>query len=239
MICGIFVLLKEYKRKLGTWIICFSLSIFVGGNLQIENLVSNTFNITEKIKGIESKIQKLDIKVNQTVALKNEMSQTVNVITEVKKEIENIHEAIEEFYKQTLLEIFTKKDLGKRVMVCDSMGMRVVCFQLKKIPIYKSVSLTNERGTVSPSVLNFTSNILLFRTNDKTETILAKEKHFFSIYYTKDYRHSDAQLYTVEGMQCLGTKDNPDYARFPALIPDKESNLTGQSSTKNKINLSP
>jgi hypothetical protein len=98
--CGIFVILKGYKWKIGTWIICISLSVFVGGKLQIENLVSNTFNITERLGGIESKIQELEVTVNQTVALKNEMSQTVNVITEVKKEIANINETIAQYYKK-------------------------------------------------------------------------------------------------------------------------------------------
>ncbi len=228
--CGIFVILKGYKWKIGTWIICISLSVFVGGKLQIENLVSNTFNITERLGGIESKIQELEVTVNQTVALKNEMSQTVNVITEVKKEIENIHEAIAQIYENVESETFKQKDLNKKVRVFDTEVRRVVYFQLDKTPIDKSVRVSGRNGLCSPAAISIISNIVLLRTEAGKEDILTKEHDFFLIQYSQDHG-SEEPLLTLKDMQYKGTKENPNRAILQGLAIEKESNAESQSGT--------
>ena len=229
MICGIFVLLKDYKWKLGTWIICISLSVIVGGNINLESLVSYTL-ITGRLEGIESKIQDLDIKVNQTVALKNEMTQTVNVITEVKEEIANIHEAIAQIYENVEGKLFLQKDLNDKVQVFDAEERRMVYFQLDKLPIVKSVRVTDQNRTYSPMTFSISRNIVALRTKEGKENILTEELDFFYIQYSQDYS-SEKPLNTLKDMQYKGTKENPNLAILHELSIEKENNAASQPST--------
>jgi hypothetical protein len=74
--------------------------------------------------------------------LKQEISQTVNVVTEVKKEIVNLQDSINDFYSQLNAEMYRSEDLGKRVKICDNGQTRLVCFVLNSIPVEKSLTLS-------------------------------------------------------------------------------------------------
>lgn len=221
---------KNKQWKPGAWIICISLLIFAGGNIRIDQFspsVSNSFNFTEQIDGIKSDLAKVKLNITQAIDLKQEVSQTVNVITKVEKEIANIKETIQQIYNQTTRELFLEKDLDSTVKVFDQNGKkRIVYFQLNNIPIHNSVEITHQNGAFSPATFSIFHNIVALRTLKKLDRIFKNDIDFYYIKYYRDHL-SEESLLTLKDMVYQGTDANPNKANF--------SNLVESSSEKKTI----
>jgi uncharacterized protein (UPF0335 family) len=220
IIIGIYSI-KNKKWKIASWIICFSLLIFIGGNVQlgdINSFIDNSFNITKRFKDVESSLENLNLEMNQVLALKQDISQTVNLITKVEKEIADIKETIKQFYSYFKGELFSKEDIDKRVKIFHSGKFTVIYFQLETIPIKESVILTHQNGTSSPATYSISHNTISYRTKGKIDNILKDEDDFYYIKYFQDF-NSKEELVTLEGMVYKGTPEEPDLALL------KKSNL--------------
>ena len=217
--------MKNKKWKIGAWIICFSLLVFVGDHVKIGDIspsITDSFNIMKKeVDDVKSDLKALKVDINQAIALKQEVSQTVNVITKVQKEIANIKEATQQIYSQTKGEMFYENNLGDTVKIFEQgKKMRVIYFQLKNSPISNSVEVTNQNGTASPATFVVFHNIICLRTNEKMDKILKEDVDFYHIKYYQDYL-SEESFYTLKDMVYKGTPDNPNIATFNKLIKEE------------------
>ena len=216
--------LKNKKWSIGRWIICLSLAIFISGNInigQISPSISNSFNkLGYRMKAVETKVKDLDIRVEQKIALQQQIAQNVTFVTEIKKEIANLNEAIKQIYEYGTREIFAKNDIGKRVMVFKRVGgagnHTIIYFQLQFIPINNSVVLSNNEGTSSPGTYNVDRNIVIYRINTTPDKILADGEAFYCISYFRE-PFSGQPLQTVVDMEYKGTPENINAAILKSL----------------------
>ena len=233
VLSGIFAL-KNKKWKTATWIICLSLLVFVGENIRFNDInpsVSNSFNFTKEIADIKSGIKNIKLDVKQAIALKQEINQTVTVVTRVEKEIVNIKEAIQQIYNQATGEIFEADQLNNTVRIFgQNKKRRVIYFELKNIPIINSIEITSQSGAASPATFSSLKNIVYHRTSEKFDKILSEDPDFYYIKYYKD-NFSEDHLLTLKDMIYEGTDDNPNKASFRKM---KEKTIEHENEVKNK-----
>jgi hypothetical protein len=182
-----FLIVKDKRRwKLACWIGCFSLLVFAGGSIDIQNLspsVSDSFNIRREITGITNRIANLQVRVNQAVSMKQEVSQTVNVITKVEKEIANIKEAINQLYSRLRVEVFRPSQVGDQF--CGwaySNKASWVALRLHGCPVQGSVQGIWDNRPLYPTSMRTFENVLVY-VFEGSETPTNK---IFSVSYMLD-----------------------------------------------------
>ena len=126
-------------------------------------------------------------------------------ITEVKKEIANIREAMHQYYRNFKIATFTKEDLDKTVKAFpnprNSDNKSLIFFELDEIPEPNSVTLAANDGMVSFSTFHAWANIVAFKLGHHVEEFFNNEKiTFYEIRYVPDY-FSEIELYTIEDMK--------------------------------------
>lgn len=211
---GYFVKQKQWKPA--CWIICFALLIVAGGNIQIREVspsISDAFKITKEISAITNQLATLNVQVLNTVAMKQEVSQTVTLVTKVEKEIADIREAIKQFYAHSRGDLFCQKDNGGRVKIFNTNNVTVVYFQLKEIPVPESIVLTHKHGTSSPVTYSTFRNIVQYRCDSKPGEILNSDSEFYFIRYFKDDFTTETPI-SIEAMKYIGTSNQIDRAVF-------------------------
>lgn len=227
LLAGVYAIRKTHWKS-GAWLLCCSLLVFAGGAVTIGSLspsVSDSFNFTQQLAGVTNQLAMLQFQVSQTIGMKQEVSQTVNVITKVEREIANIKESIKQFYDHARGTIFRKKDKGERVRVFRTNNTTVVYFELDDIPLPQSVIITHKRGTFSPATHSIFHNIVQFHIEDKTDTILKNDKDFYYIRYFKD-AFSTNTLMTLEDMKYIGTSNYVDRAVYKRKKPNQSIQAT-------------
>lgn len=189
LIGGLYSLIKN-KQKIGGWISFFSILIFVGGSLNIGDLISfnNSFNVEKEIKEIRKDVGDLKLQVSQTIELKQDISQTINLITKVEKEIVNIKESISYFYSQMNTDIYVDEDVDKKYFVVDYGYKRGIFFELGGIPIENTIFFSDDSQVIySVPVYVVVNNILFLTTNTSKEHLFDGEgKDVIRISYFQD-----------------------------------------------------
>jgi len=227
---GFFVgvwLFKKEKWKAGAWIICCSLLIFLGGNIEIGQInpqITDSFNFIQRMNALEKELDNVQINLKQAISMKQEVQQTVNIITRVEKEIANMKEATKELYGMYSGELFQKKELGDKAQIFDYGTGRAVVLELSNIPIGKSVLITHRRGIVSPAACYIVNNTVLIRMEDALENIFNNDKEYFFVTYCKDLS-SKSELLTVKDMKYEGTQENPNKAFYKKKLLENNKNL--------------
>lgn len=167
-------------------------------------------------KKYDSKIDQLNLKVGQVMNLKQDISQTVNLVTKTEKEIANIKEAISQGYKLKKKAVFHREHLGRLIKVYENpagSGGSVVFFQLEDIPIPQSVSLSHNAGASAAATFASIQNIVCYRTIKNKSRFLEDDKKFYYIEYYPD-PFPQEELVTVENMIYDGIPENILKAKF-------------------------
>ena len=194
---------KQYKY--GCLIMCFSFAVFIGGSLNIGKIsgIENSFNaMKENLKQAEKRVDDLDIKITQAISLKQEVTQTVNLVTEVRKEIANIKEAVHQQYAAFKTELFKKADLGKRIATYPNPlspeKSYVILFELKTIPEENSVQIADDKGMYAPATtFSVTSNVIAVRRTGTSDSYLKDDNEFYVVKYIPD-TISDKKMFTIK-----------------------------------------
>ena len=166
---GVFIILKFKKWQLGGWITCLSLAIFAGASINIRNLISVDdafkYEVTQQVSAISNEIGNVKIQLTQSMVVTQQISQTVNLVTEVKKEVADIREMVDELYKRTRIEQIQSTDTNRMWFLQKKDGAHVTVMRLEQPPIPQSLSALAFHGD-SPSIpilplsMNFYRNII-------------------------------------------------------------------------------
>jgi hypothetical protein len=167
----------------------------------------------QQVSVLTNQLAELKIDVRQYTSMKQEVSQTVNVITKVEKEIGDIKEAINAFYRLASGDIFRAKDKGRLVQCFTTNGLTFVYFELKHIPLPESVLITHRRGAYSPFTYSNTRNIVELRLVGDEALSLKDDEDFCFIRYHKDSFTKEIPL-TVNGIVFRGEINNLGLATY-------------------------
>ncbi len=203
-----FGLIKSKKYKYGVPIIISSLAAL--GGLSFLNNLSVTINNAQR------DIANLKLEVVQNVALKQQMSNTINIVTKIEKEVANITEVIHQFNQAIRTEVFKNKDLGKKVQVLlspDFPNNTFIFFELENIPEPNSVFVISDLGAAGFSTYKIVHNILILKTDIPSAKVMKDENRFFNIRYSVDY-NSKKELCTIEGMEIIFSKEGGFHHSF-------------------------
>ena len=188
-------------------------SVLVVAVAFLSNLGSKLGQAQEKVTAISAQLAELKVDVRQAVSLKQEVSQTVNVITKVEREIADMKEAIGEFYNLSSGEAFRAKDKGGRVQTFTTNGLTFVYFELQKIPLQQSISITHRQGAYSPLTYSMHRNIVDLRLVGNEAKSLRTDEDFCFIRYHHD-PFAEASPVTTKDMVFVGELRNWGLARF-------------------------
>ena len=135
-----------------------------------------------EMSSLTNQLAELRIDVRQAVTMKQEVSQTVNVITKVEKEIANIKEAIKQLYERIRTDVFRSSETEKRCSFKKLGGGVVVALRLSGCPIRESINGIWGNRLLYPTSIKAYDNVLL--TVFAGDDLMTNE--VFSITYTLD-----------------------------------------------------
>jgi len=172
---GVHLMLKHKKWKIGSCIACLSLLVFLGGSLNIRNLISveDAFKLTQQVSAISNEVARINMtqitQMTQSMVLTQQINQTVNTtvndIVQVKKEIAGIRETIVEMYKRTTFEYIRSMDTNRLWFFDKPDGGHITFVRLEHCPIHQSISAMAQGSDVGqiplvPNSINPFGNIL-------------------------------------------------------------------------------
>ena len=202
-----FGLIKSKKYKYGVPIILSSFAAL--GGLSFLNNLSITINNTKR------DIDTLKLQVVQALTLQQKISNTVNLVTKIEKEVANITEVIHQFNQAIHTETFKNKDFNKKVKVLslpEFPNNTFIFFELENIPEPNSVLVTSDLGSAGFSTYKIAENIIILKTGIPSTEVMKDKNSFFNIRYSIDY-NSKKELCTLEGMEFI-FKDGNFYYNF-------------------------
>jgi hypothetical protein len=204
-------LLKRNGWKLTakiTWVVCLSLAIFIGGNINIGEIsasINNSFNkMREEINKTKQEINDINVKIAQAISLKQEVSQTVNLITKVEKEMVNLKETIHAQGALYKIENFTKKDIGNKVIILPNPqspnDSSIILIELANNPEKNSIQIYKQTGNaVPPSAIDVVENIISIKASKETAyKLLGEERDMVTVKYLPNFT-SSGKVKTVIG----------------------------------------
>lgn len=148
-------------------------------------------------------VNNLKDRFTQLINIKQEISQNVQVVTEIKKEIANLQETMYQYFNKIQTENFRKVDIDRRIKILPmpkDPNSSFILFELGAVPLKNSIELSNRMGVRSPTTFEkFLDNIVIYRVNAPPDNIFKEDKAFFAIKYFPD-SSSQGQLKTLEGM---------------------------------------
>ena len=166
IIFGLYLALrpKQKKIKYGFWCIVFSLAVFISGNLTINNLlpITESFNYSKQIQGLSNQLSNVSNKfqANQAQWQTQSVSITniINNITMVQKEVADTKSILTNLYAHTCIEQIKPTDAKKAhfvpdIAIPDEYGLLLLLLQ-QPIPNSVSVSLiSDQESLILPPVL--------------------------------------------------------------------------------------
>ncbi len=199
-----FNLIRNKKYKYGVPIIISSFAVL--GGLDFLNNMSITINNTNR------EMDGLKINMTQALSLNQNISNTVNLVTKVEKEIANIKEAIHQQYASFNTELFWRIDLGKRIAIYKNPKNpeknSVIFIELPKIPEKNSIQIADNTGSYAPpSSYEVTSNIIAIGKGGMTpDAFLKNNNEYYAVKYIPDTISSDKML-TIKDLQLTLNED--------------------------------
>jgi len=141
---GMYLVLILKKWKIGAWIACLSLAVFAGASINIHNLVSVDdafkYEVRQQVSVISNDVGKIKIQMVQSMVLTQQIVQTVNLVTQVQKEVADVRETISELYKRTRIEQVLSTDSNKVFFLEKKDGALEAIIRLQNSPIPESIS---------------------------------------------------------------------------------------------------
>jgi hypothetical protein len=194
LLSGLYLILRHKKWVSGTWIVCLALAVFAGASLNIGTLfsVGDAFKysqVTQQLSALSNTVQALRISVVQSVVLTQQINQTVNMVTEVRKEVADMRELIRNLYDRARTETIQASDTNRLTFLDKSDGAHMVAIQLSDCPVPKSVTVVAQTSSKQFPVLA-TSDLSL--------------GNFLLINWDKSSQGFEACSYTVSYISDLG-----------------------------------
>lgn len=198
---GMYLIFLLKKWKIGAWIACLSLAVFAGASINIQNLVSVDdafkYQVQQQVSAISNDVGALKVQM----VLTQQIVQTVNLVTEVKKEVADIRETIAQLYERTRTEQVLTTDSNKLSYLEKKDGAHVAIIRLKNVPIRQSVNALaysgdGEQIPILPMSMSTYRNVL---TVTWKSSAAGYEKLSYIVTYTLD--RNETNLYDTVGIQ--------------------------------------
>ncbi len=156
------------KWKIGAWLTCVSLAVFAGASINIHNLVSVDdafkYEIKQQMSTLSNDVAGLNVRMVQSMVLTQQIVQTVNLVTEVKKEVADIREMITGLYDRTRTETVRPGESNRLWYVEKKDGAHVTVLRLEQAFLRQSVSVVafgkGQQIPILPTSLTSYRNIL-------------------------------------------------------------------------------
>ena len=231
-ILAAFYFIEKGHFKYGFWIIVISLTVFVGGAINIDKII----NVSGELKILNNEVKGLETKVQQVLNLKQEISQTVsntvNVVTEVKKEIANIQETIQQFYKHLKVERFYLYDTENVWINSTGKGSEIT-FRLEYVPIEHSLSIVKIKGGSTTGIVSSVpeyayDNTITFHTDEEINSLFAPlDEEYMVTYFPDMSKNPTTEKYKVS----IGTIKKVE---TPTTNDNKKEDATDKPKKQNK-----
>lgn len=155
---GIWIMVRDKKWQIGSWLVGLSMAVFFGASVQIQSLisVSDAFKyqqqvavLTNQVAALSSNVVFLQVQVTQALAIAQSQqqhqaqgqSQTINLITQVQKEVADVRETVSGMLKLYQSEKFIASDTNRFATFAKGDGGNVVFCKLDYVPFAGSVQV--------------------------------------------------------------------------------------------------
>lgn len=182
--------------------------------------------------------KQVDVKLQPVIEMKPVINNVINNITEVKKEVANLKDAVKQQYGLWESETFGKPHLDHSVKklnrppTAPRENASFVFLELKKIPLQNSLQISTERGVTAPGTTRTSGNIVTMKFLGSVDRILADDTDFINARYIADWE-DDTPLRTLEGAtfmyQC--NEEGECEIRFNEPIRQLEKSVPGAEET--------
>lgn len=194
LICGITAMFAYKRWKAGAWISCLAIAVFAGSSLNIGTLfsVGDAFKysqVNQQLSSLSNNVNNLRMEMVQSVVFTQQISQTVNMVTEVKREVADIRLLIAEMYSRVHTETIYPNDEGRLLFMKKEDGANIVILKATYAPIPKSIFVVAQHpsGSQIPlltSSINPYKNILVITWAPGPNDVV--KDYTYSISYTRD-----------------------------------------------------
>lgn len=199
LLCGITAMFAYKRWKAGAWISCLAIAVFAGSSLNIGTLfsVGDAFKysqVNQQLTSLSNAVNNLRVDMVQSVVFTQQISQTVNMVTEVKREVADIRVLISELYSRVYTEKFHPDDEDRIAIVQKEDGANLVVLKTAYAPIPNSVIAVSQHPSRGQSPILTTpmppfNNLLLVTWASGPKADI--EDYIYNLSYTRDIEQTN------------------------------------------------